>query len=154
MPSKAGGYIAEGFVARFHVKHGTLTNYFPIGPFSCLAFGQIICHSVSMTDITSSKIIDDLGENRLIDELGFTERNLRHIRRQGKFPGAWYSPLKSLCDIHGVYCPLSAFVWKTPDKKHGNAKVEIQGRVRKASNSASSKASNTCASIVAEKAGE
>ena len=103
-----------------------MTNYFGVGPFSCLAIGQIICHYAGMTQITSSEIIDKLGENRLIDELGFTARNLRHIRRQGKFPGAWYFPLKVLSESHGVHCPMSAFIWKGVDKKHGNAGADIQ----------------------------
>jgi hypothetical protein len=79
-----------------------------------------------MTDITSTQIIENLGEKRLISELGFTERNLRHIRRQGKFPGSWYYPLKNLCDAHGVYCPVTAFVWKGHDKNHGNPSPRVQ----------------------------
>lgn len=109
-----------------------MTNFYSAGPISCLAFRQIICHYVGMTHITSSEIISKLGEDLLIRELGFTERNLRHIRRQGKFPGGWYSPLKVLCEGHGIYCPLSAFIWKGPDKKHGNAASDNQGRAEKA----------------------
>lgn len=109
-----------------------MTNYFLAEPISCLALGQMICHYVGMTHITSSEIISKLGEDLLIREIGFTERNLRHIRRQGKFPGGWYFPLKVLCEGHGIYCPLSAFIWKGPDKKHGDATSGIQGRVEKA----------------------
>jgi len=80
-----------------------------------------------MAHITSSEIINNIGESVFIEQLGFTKRNLRHIRREGVFPGYWYASVKALCEKHGVYCSMTAFAWKEPEKKRGNAGKDIQG---------------------------
>lgn len=81
-----------------------------------------------MTDYNASHIIKRLGDDILIEKLGFTQRNLRHVKSTGKFSGNWYASVKSLCDAHGIYCPLSAFKWFAHDKKHGNAATDVQGQ--------------------------
>lgn len=71
-------------------------------------------------------IINALGEEKLMAELGFTQRNIRHARTSGKFAGAWFDEIEALCHKNNVYCPRSAFAWKRPDQKVGNDNSQLQ----------------------------
>ena len=84
-----------------------------------------------MSSKPASKIIEQLGDDVFIAELGFTKRNLRHVRTTGRFAAGRYRDVKAICDAHGVQCPLSAFNWKEPDNKIGNGVGKFQGKVNK-----------------------
>lgn len=79
-----------------------------------------------MTQNHAIRIIDAIGEETLKDDLGWTDRALRHARSVGLFSGLWYDPLRKLCERHGVYCPVEAFSWKSPAKKYGGAVKELE----------------------------
>lgn len=79
--------------------------------------------------ITAAQIIDALGSQE-IEQLGFSERNIRHVRWTGVFPGMWYGPISEACERIGMECPKSAFKWKSSvvDKKLGHAGEQVQVR--------------------------
>lgn len=80
-----------------------------------------------MTQSPSSQIIDAIGQEFFTDQLGITDRNLRHYRTSGKFAAGWYRDIHIECVLRGVACPLDAFNWKSPDKKLGDDVDDIQG---------------------------
>ena len=80
-----------------------------------------------MSNRTASQIIDALSADLIMVKLGMTERALRHAKSTGRFSGLWYEPMKSLCESHGLICPLEAFTWKKPANKLGDGHGEIQG---------------------------
>lgn len=71
-------------------------------------------------------IIKAIGEDYFTDVLGFTQRNLRHVRATGTFASQWYAEISSACIEHGVGCPLSAFNMKVVDKQLGNEFAQLQ----------------------------
>ena len=79
-----------------------------------------------MTIKHASRIISAITPDRLLD-IGMTERTIRHAKSSGRFAAMWYLPIKELCESHGVFCPLEAFTWKAPAKKHGGDLYECQG---------------------------
>lgn len=79
-----------------------------------------------MQHIEAPQIIDALGEEYFTNALGFTQRNLRHVRATGKFASQWYAEISKACLDQGVPCPLSAFNMKVVDKQIGNAGAKNQ----------------------------
>lgn len=62
------------------------------------------------------QMMDQIGEKAFLD-LGLSQRNLRHIKTQGKFPAMWYLPVKQLLESHGLLCPIEAFKFAQPSSK-------------------------------------
>ena len=84
-----------------------------------------------MQHLSAPQIIEAIGEDYFTKNLGFTQRNLRHIRATGKFASQWYGEISKKCLEHGVPCPLSAFNMKVIDNKIGNGPSQFQDSVTK-----------------------
>ena len=79
-----------------------------------------------MQHLSAPQLIEAIGEDYFTNDLGFTQRNLRHIRATGKFASQWYGEISKKCFEHGVPCPLSAFNMKVIDKEIGNGSDAFQ----------------------------
>ena len=75
----------------------------------------------------AAKLIDEIGHDVLCSQLGFTERNLRHVRSTGQFAAQWYPPVKELAEVRGVDCPLSAFSFKSLPQNVGTKVNDCKG---------------------------
>ena len=64
-------------------------------------------------------ITDTLSSDAICARLGVSHHSVRYARTDGAFPASWYGPLKEMCDETGIPCPLTAFNWKTSEKKIG-----------------------------------
>jgi hypothetical protein len=60
------------------------------------------------------RITDALGTQRLCEALGVKPASIEKARVTGMFPASWYAPLRYLCDVNGIDCPLEPFAWKAP----------------------------------------
>lgn len=73
-------------------------------------------------------LIEAIGHSVLRENLGLTERNLRHAKSVGYFAAKWYKPMKELAEGRGVYCPLDAFNFESLANKLGNNPANCQPR--------------------------
>ena len=75
-------------------------------------------------------IIKHLGVDAICSALDVSPHSVRYAKTKGIFSANWYGEVKAMCDEVGIPCPLSAFNWRSSDKKLGNAAPEIQGGAR------------------------
>lgn len=71
----------------------------------------------------SQQIIHALGEDFFVQELGLTERNLRHAKSVGQFAAHWFAAIDDACKKSGVPCPREAFNFKSPANDSGKPVV-------------------------------
>lgn len=57
-------------------------------------------------------IVDQLGRQRIADELDVTVGAVGNAVMLGAFPAYWYAILSRLCAERGINCPVSAFAMK------------------------------------------
>ena len=75
---------------------------------------------------SASSLIDEIGSNVLKDQLGLTDRNLRHIKSTGKFAAKFFLQISSIAAARDISVPVSAFTFDLPAKNIG-----INGRLSK-----------------------
>lgn len=72
------------------------------------------------------KLVDALGHDVLVNEVGLTERNIRHIRSSGKFAAGLYRRVKEAAEPRGIFVPMGAFNFYPPAKKNGVSNGGLQ----------------------------
>ena len=65
-------------------------------------------------------LIEQLGESFFLDTLEWTPRALRHAKSVGEISALWFGPIEEECETQGIYCPRSAFSFKTVARNIGN----------------------------------
>ena len=78
-----------------------------------LAPDYFLRHSLAMKQEVR-RITDELGTDRLCEALGVKPASIEKARVTGMFPASWYAPLRYLCDVNGIDCPMEPFAWKAP----------------------------------------
>lgn len=81
-----------------------------------------------MADNHIHTLLRTLGEGFFLEELGFSERNLRHAKSVGKISAQYFDAVEKACLDKGLECPRDAFAWKDIAKNSGDGQpVQVSG---------------------------
>lgn len=69
-------------------------------------------NKISITDFLAS-----IDRVKMQDELNLITQVVTRAKREGKFPSAWFIPIRDWCAVEGSECPEHLFKWHDASPK-------------------------------------